>query len=88
MASRTLSDPRARRALDALHDKSLSYDASADQTAATGWRVDDYCQALPSEPPGPPVAGGSWETAQRLMRDYEFADPKIVRAVYYDDSPL
>jgi uncharacterized protein (UPF0548 family) len=26
--------------------------------------------------------------ARRLLRDYEFADPDIVRAVYHPDSPL
>jgi uncharacterized protein (UPF0548 family) len=53
-----------------------------------GWHVDDLWQALPPEPPGPPVEGGSWEIAQRLMRGYEFADPSIVRAAYDPDEPL
>ena len=47
-----------------------------------GWNVDDYDQALPAEPPGPPSPGGSFEIAQRLMRNYAFADPAMVRAVY------
>jgi uncharacterized protein (UPF0548 family) len=34
------------------------------------------------------VAGGSFEIAQELMRNYEFADPSIVRAVYHSDQPL
>jgi uncharacterized protein (UPF0548 family) len=89
MASR-LGDARARRALDALHDRPLNFDPAglARFDVASGWRVDDYRQPLPSEPPGPPLPGGSWETARRLMRDYEFADPAIVRAIYHDDSPL
>ncbi|MGH2917769.1 MAG: DUF1990 family protein, partial [Solirubrobacteraceae bacterium] len=49
---------------------------------ATGWHVDDYRQPLPAEPPGQPAAGASFETARRLMRDYAFADPAIVRAVF------
>jgi uncharacterized protein (UPF0548 family) len=53
-----------------------------------GWKVDDYCQQLPAERPGPPEAGGTWERARRLMADYEFADPAIVRATYEPDSPL
>ena len=57
-------------------------------TATRGWRVDDYCQPLPGEPTGPPVPHGTWERARQLMRDYEFADPAIVRAIYRRDSPL
>jgi uncharacterized protein (UPF0548 family) len=53
-----------------------------------GWHVDDLSQPLPPEPPGPPVEGGSWEIARRLMRGYEFADPSIVRASYDPDEPL
>ncbi len=53
-----------------------------------GWTVDDRTQPLPSEPPGEPVAGGSWEIAARLIRGYEFADPSIVRARYDPDAPL
>jgi uncharacterized protein (UPF0548 family) len=89
-AERTLGDARARRALDELHDKPLNFDRSAREswTPAQGWRVDDYCQPLPAEPPGPPQPGGSWERARELLRDYEFADPRIVRAVYHPDRPL
>jgi len=57
-------------------------------TATRGWRIDDYCQPLPGEPPGPPAPTGTWERARQLMRDYEFADPAIVRAIYRRDSPL
>jgi uncharacterized protein (UPF0548 family) len=34
------------------------------------------------------VPGGTWERARELMLDYEFADPRIVRAVYAPDSAL
>jgi len=84
-----LGDPGARRILDELHDKSLNFDVGAGGSReGGGWLTDDYCQPLPREEPGPPVTGGSWEVAQRLMRDYQFADPAIVRAVYYPDRPL
>jgi len=87
---RMLGDPDARKVLDALHDKGLNFDAAGreERTPEKGWHVDDYCEPLPAEAPGPPVPGGTWEVAQRLMRDYEFADPAIVRAVYYPDRPL
>jgi uncharacterized protein (UPF0548 family) len=85
-----LGSPSARRALDQLHDKDLNFDSeqAAGFTAANGWRIDDYRQPLPTEPPGPPLPAGSWEVARQLTRDYEFADPSIVRAVYYPDPPL
>jgi uncharacterized protein (UPF0548 family) len=88
-AGSALGDPRARRILDALHDKPLNFDLGDGRFGPDeGWLSDDYCQPLPGEPPGPPVAGGSWEVARGLMRDYEFADPSIVRAVYHPDRPL
>ena len=82
---------RAQRALAGLSDRPLNFDPAdlrradgrADGAGSDcGWNVDDYGQALPAEPPGDPIAGGSFEIAQRLMRDYAFADPKLVRAVY------
>lgn len=80
----------ARRALDALHSRPLNFDLAQrdDFTADNGWEIDDYCRPLPSERPGSPVDNGSWETARRLIEDYEFADPAIVRAVYHPDRPL
>ena len=76
--------PRAKRALAALSDRPLNFDREElrDAGPQTGWHVDDYRSELPAEPPGEPVAGGSFEIAQRLMRDYAFADPAMVRAVY------
>jgi uncharacterized protein (UPF0548 family) len=89
-ADRRRGGRRAQRALAALADKAYNFDPDqADHyTGERGWHVDDYAQPLPPEPPGPPVPGGSFEVAQRLMRDYEFADPAIVRAVYAPDRPL
>jgi uncharacterized protein (UPF0548 family) len=80
----------SRSALDELHDAALNFDLSrgAEFTPAHGWHVDDCCWALPGEPPGPPVPGGSWGMAQELMRNYEFADRSIVRAIFRPDDPL
>lgn len=85
-----LGDARAKRALDALHDKPLNFDTGriSELDDEHGWQIDEYRQPLPAESPGPPVHDGSWEAARRLMRDYEFADPNIVRAIYYDDRPF
>ena len=87
---RRLRDPRAMATLRALHDKPLNFDiAQRDSfTRESGWNVDDYRQPLPPERPGPPEPGGTWVRARELMRDYEFADPRIVRAIYAPDSPL
>ncbi|MDP1847388.1 MAG: DUF1990 family protein [Solirubrobacteraceae bacterium] len=76
--------PRAQRALAGLKERRLNFDPGelAGASAESGWNIDDYEQALPSEPPGEPVRGGSFQIAQRLMRDYAFADPSTVRAVY------
>jgi uncharacterized protein (UPF0548 family) len=81
---------RARRALAALADKGFNFDPDQAEhfTTANGWHVDDYIQPLPPEPAGPPAPVGSFEVARRLMADYEFADPAIVRAVYAPESPL
>jgi uncharacterized protein (UPF0548 family) len=89
-ADRHRGGRRARRALEALAGKGLNFDPDQAEhgTTENGWKIDDYAQPLPPEPPGPPVPGGSFEVAQRLLRDYAFADPAIVRAVYAEDSPF
>jgi uncharacterized protein (UPF0548 family) len=89
-ADRRRGSRRARQALAALADKGFNFDPDQAEhfTTANGWTVDDYTQPLPPEPPGPPRPGGSFEVAQRLLDDYEFADPAIVRAVYAADSPF
>jgi uncharacterized protein (UPF0548 family) len=81
---RLAATPRAQRALAELADRPLNYApaALADAGPQIGWHVDDYRQPLPAELPGEPVAGASFEIAQRLMRDYAFADSAIVRAVF------
>jgi uncharacterized protein (UPF0548 family) len=91
-----VTDPRlpdssgVARRLAALADKALNFDPAAlrDASPAGGWEITDVCQRLPDEPPGPPVDGGSWQIARRLMRGYEFADPSIVRAYYDPQVPL
>ena len=90
MSERPALDSRSRRALSALRDRAASFEVgdAGSHDAAHGWKVDDYRQPLGEEPPGDPVPDGRWETAKRLMEDYEFADPKIIRAIYEDDSPL
>lgn len=87
---RLAATPRAQRALAELAGRPLNFDPAELEGAGprTGWHVDDYRQALPAEAPGKPVTGGSFEIAQRLMRDYAFADPAIIRAVFDPASGL
>jgi uncharacterized protein (UPF0548 family) len=77
-----------QRRLAELHDRPVNYDPDAPHREEDGWRHDDYCEALPPEPPGEPVDGGSFRIAQQLLRDYRVADPKMVRAHYDHDAPL
>jgi uncharacterized protein (UPF0548 family) len=86
-----VSEPRRiRRKLAGLATAPVNYDADALdlEHPPRGWNVDTRCQPLPAEPPGDPVAEGSWEIARRLIRGYEFADPSLVRAHYDPDRPL
>jgi uncharacterized protein (UPF0548 family) len=80
--------PSVRDRLAALHGRSVNFDPSAPHRREDGWRYDDYCEPLPSEPPGPPVDGGPFRIAQTLLTHYKVADPRIVRAYYDQDAPL
>jgi uncharacterized protein (UPF0548 family) len=63
--------------LEELREKPLNFELPL--AGGEGWHVDDYRQPLPP---------GSFEVARRLMTDYAFADPAIVRAIYEPESPL
>ncbi len=91
MARNLFSDRgKATRALDELSRRSLNYDVAHTEgfTVEGGWRIDDYRQPLPAEQPGPPAADGPWAAARGLLRDYEFIDPSMVRALFRSDEPL
>ncbi|HEY5318299.1 MAG TPA: DUF1990 family protein, partial [Solirubrobacteraceae bacterium] len=85
-----LDPPRIRRRLASLARKPLNFELGAIAGAGGegGWQVTDLRQPLPAEPPGMPLAHGSWALAQQIMRGYEFADPAIVRAYYDPAVPL
>ncbi|TDC58786.1 DUF1990 family protein [Actinomadura sp. KC345] len=80
---------RLRRLHAGLHRRPLNFDPDRHDMhrPERGWHVDDYRQPLPVEPPGPPVPGGSWETARDLVRDYEYADPAIIREICRSGPP-
>jgi uncharacterized protein (UPF0548 family) len=78
------------RALAELRGRAINFDVSrrAEYTPENGWHADDVRRALPPEPPGAPTPGGSWETARTIARNYDFADPSIVRGVFDREEPL
>jgi uncharacterized protein (UPF0548 family) len=76
------------RRLAALRGLPVNFDPDAPHPESEGWRIDQYREALPSEPPGPPVDGGPFQIAQTLLRNYRIADPSMVRAYYDEDAPL
>ncbi len=81
---------RAMRALDALPSRQPNFTPAALEAhdPAEGWRVDDHVIVLPQEAPGPPQEDGPWAIAVEVLRDYGFADPSLIRAVYYPDTPM
>jgi hypothetical protein len=82
-ASRPLDDATSRALAD-MRERPLNFtpDPPEHHTSEHGWAVDRYCTPLPAEPPGDPIPDGSWAIARRLMREYAFADPTIIRATY------
>ncbi|RFS82050.1 DUF1990 family protein [Actinomadura spongiicola] len=80
---------RMQRLHPELHRLPLNFDPNRHDLnrAESGWNVDDYRQPLPPEPPGPPVPGGSWEVACDLVRDYQYADPGIIREICRSGPP-
>lgn len=59
-----------------------------DSEVADSWHFDVQRTALPAESPGEPEPDGVWQTACRLVEAYEFADPRMIRAVYAVGQPL
>jgi uncharacterized protein (UPF0548 family) len=82
-----------RTALDELAGLPVNYDQAfapldGSNTVEGHWHVDSGTTVVGREAPGPPEAGGPWETACRLVSQYEFADARILRGVYQRDSEI
>jgi hypothetical protein len=78
-------------ALDRLRDLNINYDparAPEDGQAEGHWHVDSGATLIGDEAPGPPEHGGAWEIACRLVSQYEFADGRILRAIYRSGHEL
>lgn len=91
LVERLLGQPSdLRRALAELRGRQLNFALSPTKkyTPENGWHADDVRRALANEPPGPPVPRGSWDTARRIARNYDFADPSIVQGIFDRDEPL
>jgi uncharacterized protein (UPF0548 family) len=82
--------PDSASELGEIRAREVNFDLTrvAEYTPENGWNVDDVRTALPSEPAGDPVPGGSWETARRIARTYDFADRSIVEGIFDPDEPL
>lgn len=91
MRERLFSSVDEAAALDGLRDLGINYDparAPEDGRAEGHWHVDSAATLIGREAPGPPEPGGPWETGCRLVSQYEFADARILRAVYRDGQDL
>jgi uncharacterized protein (UPF0548 family) len=78
-------------ALDSLPGRQVNYDpahAPEDGSPEGHWHVDSGAVLIGHEPPGDPVPDGPWQMARELVTRYEFADERILRAVYRQDQDL
>lgn len=85
---RLFGDVDVQAELDALRKAPVNYELDGPPTRAKGWTFDHYCLRLPAERPGGPEPDGAFQVACRLVRDYEFADPSIIKGVWRSDTPL
>ncbi len=81
---RLFSSPDVARELGRLREMELNFDPEDLPWLRRDppWQVDHYRKELPAEPPGEPIEGGSWSIARNLSMEYEFVDPRIVRAFF------
>jgi uncharacterized protein (UPF0548 family) len=78
-------------ALDSLPGRRVNYNpaqAPEDGSPEGHWHVDSGAVLIGQEPPGDPEPDGPWEIARQLVTRYEFADERILRAVYRQDQDL
>lgn len=87
---RRLYGSEAASALCSLRELPVNYTILPGHAASTdaGWHLDSLLMGIAEEPPGNPQPGGAWEIACRLVRDYQFPHPGILRGLYRSDSEL
>jgi Domain of unknown function (DUF1990) len=66
----------------------LDLDRREEFTQQNGWRLDHYEADLPAETPGEPLPGGSFQSAQGVLRDYRFPPPDLITGIFLPDEPL
>jgi uncharacterized protein (UPF0548 family) len=93
VGERLLSQVDEGAALDRLTGLRVNYDQAQAPEAGAGsftghWHVDSGATVIGREKPGAPEDGGPWETACRLVGQYEFADARILRGVYRQGGEL
>jgi uncharacterized protein (UPF0548 family) len=81
---------RAERMLGTLADRPVNFEEQSLEhvSAADGWVIDDHCTPLGREAPGDAAPDGPFAVGRELVRDYEFADPALIRAIYDPEIPL
>ncbi len=90
LRKRRLYRAGAAAALRALADLDINYETVREPVPSwsSRWCLDALRCTVGRETPGDPVAGGAWDIACRLVRDYQLADPRILRALYRRDEQL
>lgn len=85
-----LYDSGTVQALSTLANRPVNYPPMVGRspTHDAGWHIDTVRHAVSTEAPGAPVEGGPWMVACRLVHDYQFAEPGIIRALYRRDDDL
>jgi uncharacterized protein (UPF0548 family) len=68
--------------------RALNFEPPDDDAPPEGWHHDDVHVDLIAEPPGPPVAGGSWSHAREFVKAYRFPDPELIQGHYDPEAPL
>lgn len=71
-----------------LREVPENFELQGEPSADDGWTLDHYLLVLPREAPGDPEPGGPFEIACDLVRDYEFADPSIIKGVFLPGGEL
>lgn len=81
-----IAGENAAAALAELIGYEVNYDPA--DVRAPAWTFDKHVAHVGTEGPGPPEPGGLWERARRILHDYEFSPPELIRAVYDAGQPL
>ncbi|WP_328317722.1 DUF1990 family protein [Streptomyces sp. NBC_00388] len=90
LRERRLHGEDAASVLHSLAGRTVNYSLPRGEAPAReeGWHIDSLRRLLAHERPGDPEPGGAWDIACRLVRDYQFPEPGILRALYHQGDTL